>query len=66
MGPGGTDEHFERCGTERISVVSYFRTKMTGCDSLEEETAKAAAYAEKRAMMAEKSVVTEMAEEAMP
>lgn len=32
----------EACGTERISVVSYFRTKMTECGPMEEELSKAA------------------------
>lgn len=35
------------CGAERISVVSYMRTAMTGCGSEKEETAKAIAYREK-------------------
>jgi hypothetical protein len=33
-------------GTERISIVSYFRTKMTQCGSLEEEQARRIAAAE--------------------
>lgn len=33
---------------ERISVVSYFRTKMVGCGSPEEEASKAVDYAERR------------------
>jgi hypothetical protein len=36
----------EACGTERISVVSYFRTKMTECGPMEEEMAKAAGLTE--------------------
>lgn len=32
----------EKCGTERISVVSYFRTKMTECGPMEAELTKAA------------------------
>jgi hypothetical protein len=44
---------------ERISVVSYFRTKMTDCGSAEEEAAKAALLAEKRT-----GLVDEMAQEA--
>ncbi len=35
-------------GFERISVVSYFRTKIAACGSPEEEADKALAYAEKR------------------
>lgn len=46
---------------ERISVVSYFRTKMTDCGSAEEEAAKAALLAEKRSG----NIVDEMAEEAL-
>ncbi|QXJ19621.1 hypothetical protein AGRA3207_000183 [Actinomadura graeca] len=36
------------CGAERISVVAYFRERMTGCRSLAEETRRAEAIAEKR------------------
>lgn len=46
----------EACGTERISVVSYFRTKMTECGSREEEMERAAARVD--------SVVDDMALEA--
>ena len=46
----------EDCGSERISIVSYFRTKMTECGTMEEEMAKAASRTE--------TVVDEMAEEA--
>ena len=46
---------------ERISVVSYFRTKMADCGSSEEEAAKAAANAEGKSKM---SLVDEMAVEA--
>ncbi len=35
-------------GFERISVVSYFRTKMTECGTLEDEAQRAQAYAENR------------------
>lgn len=55
-GPGRPVEQ-----AERISVVSYFRTKMTACGSAEEEAAKAAANAEAKSKM---SVVEEMALEA--
>lgn len=44
---------------ERISIVSYMRTKMTTCGSAEEEAAKAAQQAEKR------TAVDEMAAEAV-
>lgn len=50
------DGWHEACGTERISVVSYFRTKMTECGSQEEEQAKAAARPD---------IVEEMAVEAL-
>ncbi len=39
----------ETCGAERISVVSYFRTKMTACGSTKDEVQRAYAWAEKRA-----------------
>jgi hypothetical protein len=66
MGPGGTTGHDERCGTERISVVSYYRTMMTECGSAEEESARAAAWAEKRGLIAEQSnpLIEAMANEA--
>lgn len=35
------------CGAERISVVSYMRTAMTGCGSEAEESARAVAHREK-------------------
>lgn len=38
----------EACGTERISVVSYYRTKMVECGSGAEEAEKALVYAETR------------------
>lgn len=41
----------EECGSERISVVSYFRTKMTECGSAAEEVTRAYAWAEKRAAL---------------
>lgn len=48
----GTGAHLERpCaehGTERISVVAYYRTKVEACGSEAEETAKAAAALEAR------------------
>lgn len=66
MGPGGTTGHDERCGAERISVVSYFRTAMTECGSAEEESARALEWAEKRGDMAESTnpLIEAMAEEA--
>lgn len=36
------------CSAERISVVSYFRTAMTGCGTPEQEASKAAARAEQK------------------
>lgn len=36
------------CGAERVSVVSYYRTKMTKCGTLEEEAKRAQAQAAKR------------------
>jgi Oxygenase domain of the 2OGFeDO superfamily len=53
----------DTCGTERISVVSYFRTKMIGCGSAEEESVKAAAHADSE--NTRHSLVDEMAVEAM-
>jgi adenosylmethionine-8-amino-7-oxononanoate aminotransferase len=41
----GTRFH-DACGTERISVVSYMRTKMTECGSQEEELRRATEWAE--------------------
>ncbi len=49
----------DECGSERISIVSYFRTKMTNCGSAEEEAIKAQAWHEKQ------SSVEEMAAEAL-
>ncbi|WP_446678598.1 hypothetical protein [Actinomadura rayongensis] len=42
------------CGAERISVVAYFRERMTGCGPLAEEARKAEAIAEKRNQFAGK------------
>lgn len=38
----------DECGAERISVVCYFREKLTGCGSPAAETARAQAVAERR------------------
>lgn len=46
----------EACETERISVVSYFRTKMTECGSMEDELSKAGKRAD---------IIDEMAVEAV-
>lgn len=54
----GTSFH-DACETERISVVSYMRTKMTDCGSAEEEAARAAQKADSR------SAIDEMALESM-
>jgi len=40
------------CVAERISVVSYFRTKVEACGSAEQEGAKALAWSDRRAMRA--------------
>jgi len=53
-------ERFPQIPMERISVVSYYRTKMTECGSMEEERARAEALAEKRT-----GIVEEMAQEAV-
>ena len=37
----------EECGTERISVVCYYRTKMRECGTFDEEYAKATEFADK-------------------
>jgi hypothetical protein len=55
-------EFHDECGTERISVVSYFRTKMTNCGSAEEEALKAQAWHEKQAGS---RIIEEQAEEAL-
>lgn len=38
----------DECGTERISIVCYYRTKMAECGTVQEEYEKAKAWAEKR------------------
>ncbi|WP_242883991.1 hypothetical protein [Actinomadura litoris] len=46
---GLNDDRMRKCcGAERISVVAYFRERMTGCGPLAEEARKAEAIAEKR------------------
>lgn len=50
----------ESCGSERISVVSYFRTKMTECGSMDDELSKAASQSE-----AKSGIVDDMAVEAL-
>lgn len=73
VGPNGTTGHDERCGTERISIVSYYRTKMKDCGTADEEYDRAVAYAEKRVAINSadperirgNSVVEEMAAEAV-
>jgi len=53
------------CGSERISVVSYYRTKMAECGSREDEYAQGRAFAEKRmAMDMERSVEQDVTEAA--
>jgi hypothetical protein len=66
IGPGGTENHDVACGTERISIVCYYRTRMTQCGSAEEEVAKAQEWAEKRADWSADSnpLIEQMAEEA--
>lgn len=66
IGPNGTTGHDERCGTERISIVSYYRTKMKNCGTADEEYQRAVAYAEKRVDLnyTGGSVVEQMAAEA--
>lgn len=46
------DRPCKECTSERISLVSYFRTKIQHCGSSEEEYTKAAAVAERRSGMA--------------
>lgn len=41
------------CGAERISLVSYFRSQMTGCGNPSAEQAKALELAERRSKLAE-------------
>jgi len=66
IGPGGTDNHDVTCQTERISIVAYYRTRMTECGSAEEEAAKASAWAEKTADWSEAKnpLIEQMAVEA--
>lgn len=45
--PGSEPDHCPGCVAERISVVCYFRTKMVGCGSADEETAKSIAAHER-------------------
>lgn len=66
MGPGagmGYSHEAAGCTAERISVVSYYRTKMAECGSREEEAAKAEAWGERRAAIAANQTVEEMAAE---
>lgn len=67
IGPGGRDDHDVTCQTERISVVAYYRTRMTECGSAEEEAAKASEWAEKTAGWSEAKnpVLAQMAEESL-
>lgn len=56
----------DECGTERISVVSYLRTKITECASAEEEAAKAAAWTDAQldpATALNQRILAEMASE---
>lgn len=62
--------HWPVVPAERISVVSYFRTKMTTCGSMDDEVQRARDWAEKRASGGEapqvgQAVVEEMATEAV-
>jgi hypothetical protein len=59
------------CTANRISVVSYYRTKLKDCESAAEEAKKAALAAERRADLAEErtladQMVAEMAQETVP
>ena len=66
MGPGAGLEYSHEaqgCTAERISIVSYYRTKMENCGSPEEEAAKAAAKAEMRGELAEGRTLSEIAVE---
>lgn len=47
------------CGAGRVSVVTYFRTKMPECGSAEAEVAKAAARAERR-MLTDAQLLAEL------
>ena len=58
-------EFHDACGTERISIVSYFRTKMTNCGSAEEEAEKARQWHEKQAGLHVGDAVEEQAAEAL-
>lgn len=50
---------------ERISIVCYYRTKMADCGSAEEEAQRAVAAVERRIEAGAKSIIDEMAEEAV-
>jgi len=61
-------DHSETCGVERISIVSYFRTKLTACGSQEEEQERAREQTEKQGKVftgLADLTVQEMAEEAV-
>jgi hypothetical protein len=59
----GTKFH-DACETERISVVSYFRTRMTECGSMDDELEKKVAADERRISMSEQ-LIEEQALEAV-
>jgi hypothetical protein len=60
-------DHADLCAVERISIVSYYRTKMAECGTAEEEAERARRNADRRADAAAASnpLVEEMAMESM-
>lgn len=63
IGPGGRDDHDETCGTERISIVCYYRTKVRECGTAEEEARRAVEWNERKIAIGGGSVIEEMAVE---
>lgn len=55
----------DACGAERISVVSYYRTKMAECGSRDEELQGGKEFLEKRIAMAQERVLQEMEAETL-
>jgi hypothetical protein len=52
------------CGVERISVVSYYRTKMAECGSMQEEYAGGVAFTDRNVLAAHERLLAEMEAEA--
>lgn len=65
IGPGGRDDHDVMCGTERISIVCYYRTRIRECGTAEEEARRAVEWNERKIAIGGGALVEEMAEEAV-